>query len=218
MKTLLISFGLLITTSTFAQQVTSPEGYEAKENLRELGSTDGTGTVQTFDNRYEGVKGSPYVFEQFRQGEVYFKSKKKVKVNELNYNCMENELVYKDPATKVIRMMNKFQVDLFTFSDGTENLTFVPLNLYEDKEAIFAQMLYNKASLVYKVYAKDWLKANYEGGYSADRKYDEFVDKYSLYFMKDGEHTLYKAKNRCLLHFRKRKRKSHPSLNPINWI
>ncbi len=194
MKTLIITFGLLIAVSSAAQNVTAPEGYEAKENLRELGSTDGTGTVQTFDNRYEGVKGTPYVFEQFRQGEVFLKSKKKVVIKELNYNCMENEIVYLDPATKVTRLMNRFKVDLFMLHDGTEMISFVPVKLEEDAETIFAQVLYNKGSLVYKVYEKEWVKANYEGGYSADRKYDEFVDKYSLYFMKEGDKVLYKAK------------------------
>jgi hypothetical protein len=194
MRTLIISFGLIISISSAAQNVSAPEGYEARENLRELGSTDGTGTVQTFDNRYEGVKGTPYVFEQFPQGEVYLKSKKKVVVQELNYNCVENEIVYMDPATKVIRLMNRFQVDLFMLHDGTEMLSFLPLKLQEDGETIFAQVLYNNGSMVYKVYEKEWVKANYEGGYSADRKYDEFVDKYSLFFMKEGDHTLYKAK------------------------
>ena len=194
MKILIITFGLLIAVSSNAQNVTAPEGYEARENLRELGSTDGTGTVQTFDDRYEGVKGTPYVFEQFRQGEVFLKSKKKVVVKELNYNCMENEIVYLDPATKVTRLMNRFKVDLFMLHDGTEMITFVPVKLEEDAETIFAHVLYNKGSMVYKVYEKDWVKANYEGGYSADRKYDEFVDKYNLYFMKEGDKVLYKAK------------------------
>ncbi len=42
---------------------------------------------------------------------------------------------------------------------------------------------------------KEFLKANYEGGYSADRKYDEFVDKYDLLIMKEGDNTIYKLKN-----------------------
>jgi hypothetical protein len=195
MRTLLIYLSLIITVSLTAQNVSPPEGYEAKENLRELGSLDGTGNVRTFDYRYEGVKGTPYVFEDFRQGEVFLKSKNKVAVSNLNYNCFENEIVYMEPASSVIRIMNKLLVDLFTISDGDEVLTFVPIRLDGDAEAIFAEVLYNKGSLVYKVYKKEWVKANYEGGYSADRRYDEFVDKYDLYFLKKGDHILYKAKN-----------------------
>ena len=67
----------LITSYCAAQTVTPPEGYEARENLRELGSVSGTGSVQTFDNRYEGTKGTPYVFEAWAPGEIFLKSKKK---------------------------------------------------------------------------------------------------------------------------------------------
>jgi len=195
MRTLIICLALIITASLTAQNVSPPEGYEAKENLRELGSMDGTGTVKTFDYRYEGVKGTPYVFEDFRNGEVYLKSKNKVALGKLNYNCFENEIAYMDPADGKIRIMNRFLVDLFTIQDGDGVLTFVPIKLDEDTETIFAEVLYNKGSRAYKVYKKEWLKANYEGGYSADRRYDEFVDKYDLYFLKKGDNTLYKAKN-----------------------
>lgn len=194
MKTIIISLACLLPFVCAAQNVSVPEGYEAKENLRELGSVDGTGSVRTFDTRYEGVKGSPNVFEEFRPGEVYLKSKEKVVVKALNYNCVENEIIYIDPATEVTRVLNKYQVDLFTIQHGDQTGTFVPIKLEEDSETIFAEVLYNEASLVYKVYYKDWLQANYEGGYSADRPYDQFVDKSDLYFLKQGDHTLYKAK------------------------
>jgi len=194
MRTLIISLALLITISCIAQNVSMPEDYEAKENLRELGSLDGTGNVKTFDNRYEGVKGTPYVFNEFKQGEVFLKSKNKVTIKDLNYNCFDNEIAYMDPATGVIRLMNKFQVDLFTIHDGDKTLIFVPIRLDAEAETIFTEVLYNKGSFVYKIYEKEWVKANYEGGYSADRKYDEFVDKYDLYFLIKGEQILYKAK------------------------
>jgi len=194
MKPYILFLLTLISITCIAQTTPDPTAYEAKENLRVLGSVYSTGTVRTFDNRYEGVKGSPYVFEEFRQGEVFLKNKNKVKIQDLNYNCFENEIAYKDPATDAIRLLNRFQVDLFTIQDGDKELTFVPLKLEEDAEAIFAELLYNKGSIAYKVYKKEWVKANYEGGYSADRPYDEFVDKYDLYFLKKGDKNLHKAK------------------------
>ena len=160
MKAIIITLGFIVSITCSAQNISVPQGYEAKENLRELGSMDGTGNVRTFDNRYEGVKGTPYVFEEFHPGEVYLKTKNKVAVQDLNYNCFENELVYLDPATKVIRVMNRFQVDLFTIRDGDRVLTFVPVKLGDDEQTIFAEVLYNKGSIVYKVYGKEWLKAN----------------------------------------------------------
>ena len=194
MKAYILIFLTLISFHCIAQTTPDPTTYEAKENLRELGSVYSTGTVRTFDNRYEGVKGTPYVFEEFRQGEVFLKNKNKVVIEDLNYNCFENEITYMDPATDVVRLFNKFQVDLFTIQDGDKVLTFVPLKLEEDAETIFVEVLYNKGSIAYKAYKKEWVKANYEGGYSADRKYDEFVDKYDLYFMKKGDNVLYQAR------------------------
>jgi len=194
MRTPIISLAFLITATLTAQNVSVPQDYEAKQNLRELGSVYSTGTVKTFDMRYEGVKGTPYVFKDFRQGEVFLKNKNKVAIKELNYNCFENEITYMDPGTDVVRLLNKFQVDLFTMQDGDSVLTFVPLKLGEDAEAIFVEVLYNRGSIAYKAYEKEWVKANYEGGYSADRAYDEFVDKYDLYFLKKGDNILYKAK------------------------
>lgn len=195
MKLALSCLGLLITCASMAQSISNTDGYERNENLRELGSTDGTGNVRTFDNRYEGVKGSPYVFAEWYPGEVFLSGKQKVVIKDLNYNCFDNEIAYKDPATEVIRLMNRYKVDFFQLDMDGEKLTFVPLKLSDDGEAVFAEILYDLSSKVYKVYRKEFLKANYEGGYSADRKYDEFVDKSDLLVLKKGDNTLYKIKN-----------------------
>ena len=194
MKNIILILAFLIPVWCAAQNVTMPERYEAKENLKALSDMEHAESIRTFDNRYEGVKGTPFVFEEFHPGEVYLKTKNKVVVQDLNYDCFENEIVYVDPATKAIRLMNKFQVDFFIIRNGDMEMTFVPLKLEGETETIFAEVLYNQGSIVYKVYGKGWVKANYEGGYSPDRRYDEFVDKSDLYFLKKGEPILYKAR------------------------
>lgn len=194
MKTAIISLVFCLPALCGAQSTALPQGYEAVENIREMSSMQGSGTFRSFDTRYEGVRGTPYVFEEFHPGEVYLRSKERVRVKSLNYNCVDNEIAYLDPATDVTRLLNRFQVDVFTIEDGETQRTFVPVKLEEDGETVFAEALYNRASLVCKVYYKDWLKANYEGSYSADRRYDQFVDKSDLYIFKQGDQTPYKAK------------------------
>jgi hypothetical protein len=194
MRTSIAITGVLMTAACYAQHVSVPEGYEARENLRELGSLSGTGQVRTFDTRYEGVRGTPYVFEKWLPGEVYLNDKLKVAVKEMNYDCNGNEILFKDPATGVAMLMNRYLVDLFTLFGSKDTMTFVPLKLGQDSEPLFAMLLYNRGSMVYKVFRKEFVKADYEGGYSADRRYDEFVDKYDLYFMKKNDHMLYKVK------------------------
>jgi len=194
MKILITGLALIITISGSAQNISYPEGYEAAENLKALSDIDHSESIKTFDNRYEGVKGTPYVFEEFHPGEVYLKSKNRAAVQDMNYDCVENEIVYMDPSTNAIRVMNRFQVDFFIIRNGDRVMTFVPLKLEDEAETIFAEMLYNQGSMLYKVYGKDWIKANYQGGYGPDRRYDEFKDTYDLYFMKRGEYTLTKVR------------------------
>ena len=194
MKSYILILFALISTHCLAQTIPDPTGYEAKENLRELGSVAGTGSVQTFDNRYEGTKGTPYVFETWYPGELFLKSKSKVQIKDMNYNCYDNELVYMDPATKAIRLINRFTVDLFYILNGSDTLLFAPIEPENDGEFLFAQVLYNGGSMVYKRYQKEFVRANYEGGYSADRKYDEFADKSDLYFSRRNDVKFYRVK------------------------
>jgi hypothetical protein len=194
MKGIFIAAGMITCLAAYSQNVSVPGGYEATENLRDLGTSTRYGNVRTFDNRYEGVKGTPYVFENWLPGEVFMNNKRKTTIRELNYNCFDNEIVFLDPATGTPRILNKYLVDLFQIKAGSGTITFVPVILKDGEDPVFAQVLYNQGSMMYKVYGKDFLKADYEGAYSADRKYDQFVDKSDLYFLKKGDHVLYKVR------------------------
>jgi hypothetical protein len=194
MKYQIIILIALISTTCFAQTSPVPTGYEAKENLRELGSLSGTGNVRTFDNRYEGTKGTPYVFEQWFPGEVFMKNKKRIIIEEMNYNCYDNEVAYLDPSSKTVMLINRYTVDLFYLKSGVDTLVFVPIQLEEDKTPVFAQVMYKGESSLYKRYGKEFVRANYEGAYSADRTYDEFADKSSLYLSLHNDPALKKLK------------------------
>ncbi len=194
MKAYILILLTLLSFNCLAQTIPDPSGYEAKENLRELGSQSGTGSVQTFDNRYEGTKGTPYVSEAWIPGEIYMKTKNRVVVKEMNYNCYDNEVAFLDPATKSVRLINKNTIDFFYLLNSSDTMLFVPIEPENDGEFLFARVLYKGGSMVYKRYEKEFVRANYEGGYSADRKYDEFADKSSLYFRKHDDQLYYKAK------------------------
>ena len=181
----------LISTTCLAQ--TNPT--EAKENLRELGSLSGTGTVKTFDNRYEGTKGTPYVFEEWFPGEVYLKNNKRIIIEKMNYNCYDNEVAYLDPKSKAVMLINRYTIELFFLKSAADSMLFVPIQLEDDKQPVFVRVLYNDGSSLYKLYGKEFVRANYEGAYSADRPYDEFADKSSLYLSRqDDPEQYYKVK------------------------
>lgn len=184
----------LLSATCHGQNIPDPTATEAKENIRELGSLSGTGSVRTFDNRYEGTKGTPYVFEEWVPGEVLMKDKKRILIKEMNYNCYDNEVAYLDPSSGAVMLINKYTIERFRMLWGEDTLHFVPLQLEGDKVPLFAQLLYGGRSTLYKVYEKEFVRANYEGGYSADRKYDEFADKSSLYISTEGAPSLTKIR------------------------
>lgn len=180
MKFLYVFLITLISATGYAQNLPDPTAPEAKENIRELGSLSGTGSVRTFDNRYEGTKGTPYVFEEWVAGEVLMKDEKRILIEKMNYNCYDNEVAYLDPSSGAVMLINKYTIDRFLLHQGGDTLRFVPVQLDDDRVPLFAQVLYEGKNALYKVYGKEFVRANYEGGYSADRKYDEFADKSSL--------------------------------------
>ncbi len=195
MKKLIGTLAILsITIFVFGQgEETTLENYEASENLRELGSSSGTGAVQTFDNRYKGVKGSVYVFENWLPGELFLKEKKKVHFPNLNYDVYDNYVVYKEEIGGTILEVNKRLIDFF-YIYAEDTLKFVPVKLSKTTGTSFAEILYEGETKLYRVFKKEFLKANYEGGYSADREYDEFVDKISFQVHFPGQETLIKLK------------------------
>lgn len=194
MKQGLILAGLMISLSCLGQDVVIPRDYEAQQNLQELVSSDVYNVVRTFDTRYEGVKGSPNIFESWNPGEVYMNNRGRIAIEQLNYNSFQNEIVYQDPETYQHMTLDKYLVDFFRIFKADDTLLFVSVTFPGETTPVFAQVLYNKGSQVYKVHRKEYLQANYGGGYSADRRYDEFVDKYDLFFRKQSEDVLYKVK------------------------
>ena len=181
MKSYILILISLIAIPGLAQTIPDPTATEAKENVRELGSLSGTGNVRTFDNRYEGTKGSPYVLEEWVPGEVLMRNEQRILIKEMNYNCFDNEVAYLDPSSRAVMLINKYTIDHFYLKPGKDTLLFMPIKLDKDKPAVFARVLYKGESTLYKLYGKEFIRANFEGAYSADRKYDEFADKSSLY-------------------------------------
>jgi len=195
MRAILISLLIVSMVNLYAQETESsrPEGYEAKENLKTLGSSAGSTVVKLFDERYEGVKGTPFMFTGWNKGEVFLTEKKKVKFEQLNYNSFTNELVYKDPDNGQMMQINKYLVDFFIVYNP-DSMLFVPIKQPKSNDISFAQQFYNKKSSAYQFYGKEFLKANYEGGYSADRKADEYVDKPQIYIKIKGNDELIRLK------------------------
>jgi len=179
-KSVLFLLLLGLTLYCWSQQVSNrPEGYAAVENFRALAGA-GARTAVGFDDRYEGVTGTPYAFADWFPGDVFFNTKERYHFNALNYNTVNKKLLFKDPDTEQPTYLNKYIVDFFTIY-RYDTLVFVPLTLPGESDLSFVRVIYEGNSSAYWQYDKEFIKADYKGGYSADRRYDEYIDRPNIY-------------------------------------
>jgi hypothetical protein len=171
-----------ISTSGFCQGI---HGNDAQENLYKLGSQDADiGVVRKFDNRYEGVKGSPFYHEEWVKGKVLFESGRTAENIQLKYNVYEDELLILQPETGAI-YIDKNNVSSFAFLHQDPMIEEWFIKYPHPKKAgssqYFRMVFKGKVNLLEHIKIV-FEKANYEGGYSNDKRYDEFKSYNTYYY------------------------------------
>lgn len=169
----------LITYSAVAQNV------GAQDNVNRVSA--GMGVVQTFDKRYEGVKGSPVIFEAFLPGTVII-GKDTVASVFLNFDAYNNEIFYKTCVDCPYKILDNSRVISFTVIDKPLQRKFVLMpndkKLFEVRE-----IMYEGKFQYYRLHKVILEKADYQGAYSANQKYDEFKHE-QLYFYSSGSQSV----------------------------
>ncbi len=171
--------------------------YNSLQRNEEIGG--GTGAVRTYDLRYEGMQGTPYFIDEWLSGKLVFTNGDAGKKSHLlKYNTQTKELLMKRPQGDSIIVFPN-QITAFTIIDASKNVSYPFIkveNLKADGGTVpvcFLMVLYKNKSSLLKYVSKNVLKANYQGGYSADRRYDSYVDN-SQYFIRKFDNSLVKVK------------------------
>ncbi len=171
--------------------------YNSLQRNEEIGG--GTGAVRTYDLRYEGMQGTPYFIDEWLSGKLVFTNGDAGKKSHLlKYNTQTKELLMKRPQGDSIIVFPN-QITAFTINDASKNVSYPFIkveNLKADGGTVpvcFLMVLYKNKSSLLKYVSKNVLKANYQGGYSADRRYDSYVDN-SQYFIRKSDNSLVKVK------------------------
>lgn len=198
-KSILIQVFLFLTLTSWSQQLSegSQRIFKSVENMQSvinLNKISQTGI--TFDTRYEGVKGSPRLtdtllpsFLKLAGQDYYFQIKADIDLvnNTLIYAGSGSGQMYSIPSSDVSELViNK---------DGIELLfrTMKGKKFERDlKENRFYQVLTEGEYEFIKVPMKGFLRADYQGAYTADRRYDEYVNE-SRYYLKGRDGTFYQV-------------------------
>jgi hypothetical protein len=163
------------------QAVSGPAGYE-EANLDMINPN--RMLLRTKSAVAYGTTGSPFVFKEFRQGNVYYANQQRVTGILLNYDCYNDRLEYITGGS--VYLLNSSQVNYAEFLSAQGAITLFEQVFVENlKKRVFMQVLYNENSILYKRYYKEFREADYGGAYSQDRRYDEYHDRHSYYLKTD---------------------------------
>lgn len=180
MKFKLLYIILVLCNFTLIFSQNQPTGYDAQANLRDLllGKSD---FVQTFTTGYEGVRGTPNIFEDFMSGNIYFSNKTSISNISINYDCYNDHVMYSDQDK--IYILNSQNIEYFTITGNEPETSFLFKQVFlpSEKKIVFLHIIYNKKSILFKRYLKEFIEADYTGPYNANRRYDEYTDKEKYY-------------------------------------
>lgn len=173
----------LVTTIPFQIYGQNKSINDAQENISKIGGVDASiGVVRAYDARYEGVKGSPFYFENWSSGSIELENGKNIQNLQLKFNVYENELILNQSGAFYLQ---KKDIKSFTIQDKTsgKSVSFIKLP-HPKKEATFSfyKLLYHGKIDLIEYIKVIFEKANYEGGYSNDKRYDEFKKYPEIYY------------------------------------
>lgn len=165
---------------------------EAQRNLDAVNNGGAQSMVRTYDNRYEGVLGSPYLFPDFYLADVWLKDIDAVQKLVIRYNIYLSELEFMVQGK--IQAVPLTEFTQFVLTDSLlQNRLFVvqglPLKEGEQMEPTLLEKIYDDGSLLYKEPKKSLTQANYQGAYSANQRADEFKDRTRYFLRPNGKDT-----------------------------
>lgn len=178
--------GLLFSGALLAQE--SP--LIVKDRLEKIASAVAGGpTIEGFDNREMGIKGSPYLYDDWLSGKVIF----------MNGQSIENILLNFDLHNKLLEVKMRHVVKVGRPEDieaveinyaPAETRRFIPVSMYhtEKNEAAegFAQVLYDGNIKLVKKTSLVIYKPNYRPSHDVGSQDIEIRKKEQIYLLEGG--------------------------------
>lgn len=182
----LLAGACLLALPALAQQ---PATVQQQNYNRSNLNTGEFQAYNTFDYRYEGLSGTPYLQKGWMPANVTLADQRELKGVPSRYDVYRQVLVVqpyagkKDSVWLDVTRMKRFALQ--PVLPGQAERLFLPFAdaPEAEKRKGFVEVLYqgsNGYSLL-KLPRKVMVKANYEGAYAADRRFDELVNRVEYY-------------------------------------
>lgn len=148
--------------------------------------------IKLVDNRYEGLRGTPYLVPDWSKGNIELMTGKVYADVPIKFDAASQNLVMLRPANKDSIIVFAGQIKQFTFQDADSN-TFVyrrfPTMKTDDNvlKTGYFQILYAGKNILLKRTAKTFRKADYQQAYSANIRYDSYQDDVTYYLLRPDQ-------------------------------
>lgn len=148
------------------------------------------GNVRTFDQRYEGLRGTPYMYPYWAKGYVVLTNGQRYNKARIKYDAYKQDLVITQPPVRpdsividrdrvswfVIQTPDSGAAILFRrFPDVRTNDPALTNSYY--------RVLHDGPHALLQRITKTFRQANYQGAYSRDVRYDSFDNKVDYYVL-----------------------------------
>jgi hypothetical protein len=168
--------------------VTSHVAESRVEQLKWLSPTGSP--IHGFDNRTSEVKGSPYLFDNWVEGDITTNSGKKVDSLEINYDILNHLVEIK--VNKVVKAASEAEISGFSIIDKYgQKRNFISLSKYhlpDTKLVGFAEVLFegDKISLI-KKYEIKYIEPNYVEHFDVGSMDAQLLKKDHYYLLRDNK-------------------------------
>ncbi len=116
----------------------------------------------------------------------------------INYNCYTNEVLYAEGSKTYL--LDPKGIDYLEFQVHAKSMVFKHVFIEDLKQSLFAQVLYEGRSTLYKRHYREYKAADYGSAYSSDQRYNEYINHHDFYISVDqGEALPLKPKKKDLL-------------------
>ncbi len=165
------------------QQMSAVEVQQTIESLGAPPSPTSNNVVQTFDYRFEGVKGTPFIPEDWTEATLITEGDKKLENVKLLYDVLNYEL-WLQRSNGVRLIINNHQVKSFILNTPGIERKFVRYKDPSGKEAvIFLEVLVEGRVNLYCKHRKYYVPADRENAAYNHQRYEEYRAGKSSYFL-----------------------------------
>lgn len=172
------------------------EGISGENNLQNALLMSPYASAKGFDNRYQGIKGTPRFFDTLVTSSVLIKGEEQYFRIESDLDVVKNALIFMSPAREMLMevpsdnflwvVFHKDGKDLFFRT--TEGLKFDQ----ELKGNKFCQVLTDAPYQFIRIPDRKFIDADYQRLYSPDLRYDEY-EPVSKYFIQGSDSVFYRV-------------------------